>query len=403
MVEWLFATLLLLAFVVLLSRRGFAHLLVPALPWGVMAGFAVAAWLLESLPFCQYRAEPSLLTAISVAVGLMSGRLAGRAMAGWGRGLQKDVATGHATADARMVHPLLGAGLFVMGTPLLYTLAALRHESLEIQETERDPSTSVVFGAEDRRMPGDAAVSHGVLLVHGFLGSPADLGYLPWRLRERGLTVRALRLPGHGTGPSVLDDVSPQEYLDAVETARRELSAQCARVSVVGFSFGGALAIRSAADRRPWRLVLVNPWLGDTWTPPWMPVSTDRMIDFAAVTTPRVIKPLGMTRCNDPDGVVRLRAYSTVRTRAAKAARDLARNCASPEFAAKLTSPTLVLLSPQDHTAKAAATETWFSALPLAEPAKRLLCFDRSDHILLQDFDRDAATDAIVEFLTSER
>jgi carboxylesterase len=54
----------------------------------------------------------------------------------------------------------------------------------------------VLPGAEPFAFPGGDV---GVLLLHGFTGSPQ--GLRPWgeALREAGFTVRCPRLPGHGT------------------------------------------------------------------------------------------------------------------------------------------------------------------------------------------------------------
>ncbi len=39
----------------------------------------------------------------------------------------------------------------------------------------------------------------GVLLIHGFLGSPFEMKYLANRFIQNGFTVSVPRLPGHGT------------------------------------------------------------------------------------------------------------------------------------------------------------------------------------------------------------
>jgi len=53
-------------------------------------------------------------------------------------------------------------------------------------------------GAHPWSSDGDDSV--GVLLLHGFTGSPASMR--PWgeALADRGWTVRVPRLPGHGPG-----------------------------------------------------------------------------------------------------------------------------------------------------------------------------------------------------------
>lgn len=101
----------------------------------------------------------------------------------------------------------------------------------------------------------------GVLLSHGFTGSPASMK--PWGedLARRGFTVRVPRLPGHGTTWKDLNRVGWDDWYGELDTVLTELRNRCERVAVCGLSMGGALALR-LAELRPDdvdALVLVNP------------------------------------------------------------------------------------------------------------------------------------------------
>lgn len=89
----------------------------------------------------------------------------------------------------------------------------------------------------------------GVLMLHGFTGSPASIK--PWALAlyERGLSVSVPRLAGHGTHWSDLNKVSWQDWYDTVEKEFIELKKSCDQVFVAGFSVGGALALRLSQIR----------------------------------------------------------------------------------------------------------------------------------------------------------
>jgi carboxylesterase len=107
----------------------------------------------------------------------------------------------------------------------------------------------------------------GVLILHGFTGSPQTIR--PWAeyLSAAGLTVRAPLLPGHG---GTWQDLSRTGWLDCYAEAERafaELSAVCEQVFVAGISMGGCLAFGLAQTQGPKvsGLVVVNPSLaGDT-------------------------------------------------------------------------------------------------------------------------------------------
>ncbi len=87
----------------------------------------------------------------------------------------------------------------------------------------------------------------GVLLVHGYLSSPRQVRPLGEFLHERGSSVYAVRLPGHGTAPDQLTKVRWQQWLDAVLRGHAVLRQRCETVVAVGFSLGGTLALLLAA------------------------------------------------------------------------------------------------------------------------------------------------------------
>jgi carboxylesterase len=101
----------------------------------------------------------------------------------------------------------------------------------------------------------------GVLLSHGFTGSPASM--TPWarHLAERGHAVRVPRLPGHGTTWKDMNTTRWEDWYGEVDVALTQLRASCESVVVAGLSMGGCLALR-LAEQRPAdvdALVLVNP------------------------------------------------------------------------------------------------------------------------------------------------
>ncbi len=89
----------------------------------------------------------------------------------------------------------------------------------------------------------------GVVLVHGFLASPAELSAFGQRLFEDGHPVIGVRLNGHGTSPWDLRGRTWQNWMEPVREGYRTLSAFADRICMVGFSSGGALSLILGAEK----------------------------------------------------------------------------------------------------------------------------------------------------------
>lgn len=116
----------------------------------------------------------------------------------------------------------------------------------------------ILPGAEPIVHDGSAEI--GVLLCHGFTGTPHSMR--PWgdRLAEAGCTVRGPLLPGHGTTWRELNRTGWPDWYRAVDSAYEELAARCETVLAFGLSMGGTLALRLAQLHPELAgLVLVNP------------------------------------------------------------------------------------------------------------------------------------------------
>ncbi len=91
----------------------------------------------------------------------------------------------------------------------------------------------------------------GVVLVHGFLASPAEVREFGEKLHAAGYPVLGVRLKGHGTSPWDLRARSWQDWLASVTRAIDIMSALTPRVALVGFSTGGSLSLIAASTGAP--------------------------------------------------------------------------------------------------------------------------------------------------------
>jgi carboxylesterase len=90
--------------------------------------------------------------------------------------------------------------------------------------------------------------STGVLLLHGFTGSPPEMRLVGDYLHRRGLTVSAPLLPGHGTSADDLNRCAWCDWTEHAEQALADLRSRCEPVFIGGFSMGSLIALYLAAQ-----------------------------------------------------------------------------------------------------------------------------------------------------------
>jgi carboxylesterase len=241
----------------------------------------------------------------------------------------------------------------------------------------------VLTGAEPFRFDGGDV---GVLLLHGFTGSPQ--GLRPWgeALRDAGATVHCPLLPGHGTDWRDLATRRATEMATAAEEALDELAGRCQRVVVGALSFGGALALHLAATRPSQVLgvVTVNPWLYSR-DPRLLALP---LVKLLVATAPGVGSDLA-------DSETKELAYAHVPLKALASVRTFQRSvrAALP----RVTQPLLCFVSRQDHVVLPGNTE--LVAAQVGSADVQVVWLERSYHVATLDLERQTIFDGSIEFV----
>jgi carboxylesterase len=104
---------------------------------------------------------------------------------------------------------------------------------------------------KNAHLDGDAFLIEGndigVVLLHGFTATTAEVRLLADYLSGFGYTLAAPILPGHGTQPAELNKTSWLDWYAAAEAAYLELRGKCTKVFVCGESMGALLALLVAS------------------------------------------------------------------------------------------------------------------------------------------------------------
>ncbi len=232
----------------------------------------------------------------------------------------------------------------------------------------------------------------GVLLCHGFTGSPQTLR--PWAeyLAGAGLTVSLPRLPGHGTSWRDLARTGWRDWYAEAEAAFAALAGRCEQVFVFGLSMGGSLALRLAETRGPAGsgparlrgLVLVNPSLApDT-----------RLLRLAPLLRHLPLSVPGIASDIKKPGAREL-GYDRVPVRAAATLPELWRLVARD--LGGVSQPVLVYRSATDHVVGPASLRVLLAGLPEGAVTVRE-CPD-SYHVAPLDNDAQAIFEGSLRFV----
>jgi carboxylesterase len=245
-------------------------------------------------------------------------------------------------------------------------------------------STQIMPGAEPFAFHGGPI---GVLLIHGFSGSPGGLRRIGEWLAARGHAVVCPRLPGHGTAWRNLGRTKWQDWANEAIRALKDLDPRVDTLVAFGFSFGGSIALHLAA-RYPDAvdgLVVVNPWLKDR--PLW---TLSPVLKYVVPSGRGVINDIKKPG-EDEIGYERIpvKAVAEAVSSHKIVKRELSR----------VRQPLLVFQSSEDHAIPAGSSALLMDAVGSEE--KELVTLENSYHVATLDHDAELIFERTHEFAES--
>lgn len=243
--------------------------------------------------------------------------------------------------------------------------------------------STVLEGAEATSIPGGDV---GVLVVHGFTGSPSSLRELATAAGEAGHTVELPRLPGHGTIVEDMADTTWDDWTSAAELAYTDLDSRTTSVVVVGLSMGGSIAAWLATRHKEIAgIMCINALV--------QPIGEDLVGQATDAVAAGVELAPSIGSDIAKEGVVEL-AYDATPLRAL-----LSLNNGVTKLGADLHligSPTLIANSAQDHVVDPSNSD--HLAAVVGGPVRRV-SLDRSYHVATQDHDQALLIQEMLSFI----
>ncbi|MDA0837690.1 MAG: alpha/beta fold hydrolase [Planctomycetota bacterium] len=284
---------------------------------------------------------------------------------------------------------LLVVGFLVFGA----TRAARVKANIEEYEKRIDfDSLGYVKGREGfMRMGGEPAV----LLIHGFRGSPSVFEELGELLHQRGCSVHAMLLPGHGRSVGDLAASRWQNWASAVELTHLKLRERHDRIFLVGFSLGGLLALHQATRSLVNGVVAISPFLK---------LNSDASGGLSPQTRLKLAQLLPFTQVvelhREPNllddrlrAEVKISPFYPVKTMQSMV--EFAESIGDSLNAIRC--PLLIQQSKNDRVVCGTSVQQLYEAV--SSDDKRLTWYEGSAHELLLDCERRAVMDEVVGFI----
>ena len=244
---------------------------------------------------------------------------------------------------------------------------------------------SIMSGAEPFGFEG-AGSETGVLMIHGFTGSPQ--GLRPWgeHLAAQGWTVICPRLPGHGTSMADLARTTGEDWAGEAEMGLVGLGERCSSVFIAAMSMGATIAL-DLAGRFPETVAGVVGVNASVY-------SDDPRERLAPLLgkLPFSVKGIGS---DIADPAQRELCYPRIPLRSAAAL--LRYQNAVRARLAEVRAPLLLFCSRQDHVVPAGNTS--FVAEHVSSTDVEIVWLERSYHVATLDYDAPVIFERSAEFI----
>lgn len=234
----------------------------------------------------------------------------------------------------------------------------------------------------------------GCLLIHGWAGSPSEMRPVGEYLAGHGIDVLGVRLAGHGTSLWDLHQYTHHDWIDSASRALTGYLKEKDNVIICGFSMGGVIALRLAAefagDPRIAGIVTLA-------TPLRFRQGPEARRAFVRRIWRRLLE--GRPHATNPESTKSLVNYNIVSPRSVIELMRLISGTV-PRLG-EIHQPILVVQSFGDQTVPAFNAELIYNEVGSAE--KSIVWLNESGHMITVDHDADTVAEAVGRFVFDRR
>lgn len=250
-----------------------------------------------------------------------------------------------------------------------------------IEQMKRRIILAILRGAEPFFLPGGR---HGALVIHGFTGSPSEMRLLGEDLNQKGYSVMGPRLSGHGTCAEEMADTAWPHWYSSVEDGFLMLKSLCDKVSVIGLSMGGLLALKLASEYSVCKVVSIN-------TPIYIADKRLPLLPIYSLIREFIPKKRGKLNVDPSYNVCYDRTPLKSLTSLTKLIKQV------DGLLASISAPLLVIQSRHEHTVRPESARHIYEGVGSSD--KRLVWLERSGHIATLDKEHKQVFSLIHDFL----
>ncbi|MBB6284268.1 alpha/beta hydrolase [Geobacillus subterraneus] len=223
----------------------------------------------------------------------------------------------------------------------------------------------------------------GVLLSHGFTGTPHSMRPLAEAYAKAGYTVCLPRLKGHGTHYEDMERTTFHDWIASVEEGYEWLKQRCQTIFVTGLSMGGTLTLYLAEQHPEIRgIVPINAAVD-------IPAIAAGMMGGGEV--PRYLDSIGSDLKN-PD--VKELSYEKTPTASLLQLTQLMEHV--KKELGRITCPALIFVSDEDHVVPPGNADIIFQGIQSTD--KEIVRLHNSYHVATLDYDQQTIIERSLQF-----